>query len=216
MFAEIRAGIQKLADGANGTARATRQAAMTTADAQSRYYENTMQGQVFSLVQQGWTTGVAAGNLVGAAAAASTNFCIWNPSGSGKFVSILKFGVWISGTTVQNVLFHGYMATAPTNAHTVITPIAANNVGYAAGSVVRAMVSNAGTALTGNSAPAIVRAANLEFSGTTYANVAGGPVLEIVDGDIVIPQGCAYIPLWNAASVAMLGGYSLTWEEMPV
>ena len=219
MQAEGKVAPVLIGDGVQNPLRLTRQGALVAADGQGRYYENTARGQVFSLVLTSWTTGVAAGNLVGAAAAASTNFTLWNPTGSGKNISVLKFASWVVGTLIaQDPLYHGYMTTPPTNATTVVTPIAANNVGLAPASVARALTSAAGTALTGNSAPAIIRVADVgvNTAGAATNVAAATKPIEYVDGDIVIPPGTAYIPLWGLTAAAMTGGYSITWEEIPV
>ena len=220
MLAELKAGQVLMADGSVSPGRTTRNGALVVSDGQGRYYANTVYGNVFSLCLSAWTTAISAGNLMGAAAAASTQFAIWNPMGSGKNLSLLKFQTWIiSGTMPVPPLFHGYMSTAPTNATTVALPIACNNVGMAAASVARALtVAGAGTALVGNSAPVILRAADLAVGAGAMvpANLFEPKMTEYIDGEIVVPPGCAWLPLWAAAGTSVLGGYSVTWEEIPV
>ena len=80
----------------------------------------------------------------------------------------------------------------------------------------RALSSAAGAALTGSSALAFIRAADLRFSAGTYANLATSQAMEQIDGDIVIAPGTCWVPTWTAAGTSMLGGYSVTWEEIPV
>ena len=72
MLTEIRAGQTLLSDGTIAPARATRTGGVATGEVQGRYYEQTFRGNVFSLVLTAWTTGIAAGNIMGAAAAASS------------------------------------------------------------------------------------------------------------------------------------------------
>lgn len=217
MLAEIRAGNTVLAEGTVAPARATRTGAIACADAQGKYYEQASRGNIFSLTLGAWTTGIAAGNINAAAAAASTQFALWNPYGSGKNLSLLKFSVNIvSGTTPAGALYHSYSATAPTIATSVVTPIVCNNIGMASASVARALSSAAGAALTGSTALAFIRAADIQFSAGTYANLATNKAIEYIDGDIVIPPGTCWVPTWTAAGTSVLGGYSVTWEEIPV
>ena len=214
MLAETKTGVVQQSDGTPGVLRGLRQGGAATGDAQGRYYENTFRGQVFSLALTAWTTGVAVGNLVGATAAVSTNFILWNPTGSGKNISLLKFGVGVNGTLLTDALYHGYMTTIPTNATTVVTPIACNNLGLAPASIARALTSAAGTALTGNSAPAVLRMADIALVGASTTVVA--KAIEYIDGEIVLPPGTAWLPLWGVAAAAMPGNYSITWEEIPL
>jgi len=217
MLAEIRAGQTQLSDGTIAPARATRMGGIVVGDGQGRYYEQAARGNIFSLILTAWSTTIAAGNIVGAAAAASTQFALWNPSGSGKNLSLLKFQVWaISGTAPVPPVIHSY-CTAPTIATSVVTPIACNNVGMAAASVARALTSAAGAALTGNSALQYLRAADLGIGAgaTVPANLFEPKLTEYIDGDIVLPPGTCWVPTWMGAGTTFLGGYSITWEEIP-
>jgi hypothetical protein len=217
MLAEIRSGVTTLSDGTVAPARASRLGALVTGDAQGKYYEQTSRGNVFSLVLSAWTTNISAGNINGAAAAASTQFALWNPAGSGKNLSLLKFGIAInSGTIPVGPVFHSYSNTAPTIATSVVTPITCNNIGMAAASVARALTHVTGSALTGSSILAFIRMADLQFSAGTYANLQGSKAVEYIEGDIVIPPGTCWVPTWTGAGTTVLGGYSVTWEEIPV
>jgi hypothetical protein len=142
---------------------------------------------------------------------------LWNPNGSGKNLSLLKFQCWaISGTAPVPPVIHSY-CTAPTIATSVVTPIACNNLGMAAASVARALTSAAGAALTGNSILQYLRAADLGIGAgaTVPANLFEPKLTEYIDGDIVLPPGTCWVPTWMAAGTTFLGGYSITWEEIP-
>src|SRR5574343_125822 len=160
MLNEIRSGFTTLSDGTVAPARASRVGCLVNGDGQGRYYEATSRGNVFSAGLTAWTSTVAAGNIIGAAAAASTQFAVWNPFGSGKNLSILKFGVYpISGTSPIPAVFHSALSVAPTIATTVAATygwFCCNNVGLATASVARVAASQAGTALTGGSALKII------------------------------------------------------------
>jgi hypothetical protein len=220
MLAEIRCGAVLQGDGTVTTGRASRIGALVTGDGQGRYYENTARGNVFSFYLNATATGISAGNIVGAAAAAATQFAVWNPPGSGKNLSLLKFGVWpISGTAPIPPVSHSISITAPTIASSFIAsyPLCCNNAGMAASSVSRylAIAAQAGTALTGSSILQVLRAADLYITAGTAANLTGMKCIEFIDGDIVIPPGTGWVPTW-VSGAALLQGYSLTWEEIPV
>jgi len=182
----------------------------------SKYYEAVNAGRVFSMTLTAWTTTTSAGNLLAAAAAATTNFALWNPAGSGKNLSLLKFGVFmISGTQGIPGLFHSYAETCPTLAASVLlTPIRNNKFAAASDNVAMGASSAAGTALTGGSALLVVRVADLAISAGSFSNLAGTHATEYIDGDLVIPPGKMWVPTWAAAGATTLGGYSITWEEI--
>jgi hypothetical protein len=220
MLSEIRAGMTALADGTVSPARASRVGSQIIGDGQGRYYEATSRGTVFSAGITAWTSTVNAGNIINAAAGATSQFAVWNPAGSGKNLSLLKFAVYpISGTAPIPAVFHSAMAVAPTIATSVAATygwFCCNNVGMATASVARVLASQAGAALTGSSAFTIIRVADLFITAGTAANLAGQKCVEYIDGDIVIPPGTGWAPTWAAAGTSFLGGYSVTWEEIPV
>ena len=214
---EIRVGEQLLVEGSVAVQRATRLLGTAVAATQGFYYEQASRGRTFSLHLAAWTSTVNAGNIVLAAAAAATQFAVWNPVGSGKNISLLKFCVWpISGTAPVPPVSHSAMATAPNNATSVLTPIACNNVGQSPACVAKAVSSAAGVNLVANSALTYIRAADLYITAGTAANLQGGKCVEFIDGDIVIPPGTGWVPTWAAAGTTFLGGYSVEWEEIPV
>jgi len=216
MLNEIRVGPVTSSDGTVNPARASKNGALASSNAQGFYYESASRGTVFSLVLTAWSSTIAAGNINAAAAAASTQFALWNPLNSGKNISLLKFGVWpISGTAPVAGVFHS-KGTAPTVASSAVTPVACNLVGTAVTSVAGYMASAAGAALTGGGALTLIRAADLFITAGTAANLQGGKIQEVIDGDIVIPPGMMWVPTWVAAGTTFLGGYSITWEELPI
>jgi hypothetical protein len=206
------------ADGTSGISRLTRIGGLASGNVQGYYYEQTSRGRLFSLYLNATATGIAAGNINGAAAAAAVQFAVWNPPNSGKNLSLLKLGVWpISGTAPIPPIAHSFSSTSPTIATSVVTPIICNNIGMAASTVARAatLAAQTGTALTGSSILQFIRASDLYITAGTAANLQGGKVIEYIDGDIVIPPGTCWVPTW-VSGAALLSGYSLTWEEIPV
>jgi len=221
MLSEIRAGQTVLADGTVAPARASRIGATVACEGQGKYYESTSRGNIFSLMLTATTGAIAAGNVWGGNASTATQFALWNPLGSGKNLSLLKFSVWtISGTAPVPPVVHSYSTTIPTATTSVVTPIACNNAGMSASSVARAFTSaaSAGAALAGAStAVSYLRAADLAVGAGVLvpANTFETKSTEYIDGDIVLAPGTFWVPTWGSAA-ACLWGASITWEEIPV
>lgn len=202
-------------DGAQPNARMGRTGELIFTEGHGRYYEQASRGAVFTLSLTATTTGISAGNIVGAAAAASTQFALWNPVGSGYNLSIQKVVVGlISGTPVGGPVFHGIFVNG--NPSIANTGTAYNNLIGGKAPVARYMSSAAGAALTGGTAPVVLRAMTIDFSASAFAAAAGTNCLEIVDGDIVIPPGYGWVPLFAGAGTSVLNAYSVTWEEIPI
>jgi len=218
MIMETRAGEALQSDGSSGILRVGRNGSAITGDGQGRYYEQTSRGRVFSLTLTATTATPISGQTIAAGAAPTVQFALWNPPGSGKRLGILKFGVAIiSGTTPVSGLWHAGLATCPTIATSVITPIACNSTGQAAATVARAAThASTGVALTGASAPTLIRLADVESSAGTFANLMQGKTIEYVESDITIDPGSGWLPLWASTGTSFLMAYSVTWEEIPV
>lgn len=172
-------------------------------------------GLEFAMTLAATTTAVAAGNIVGAAAAASTQFALFNPVGSGRVLVLSKFimGV-ISGTPGPGPLFHGLFGAVPTLAASgTIVNLRAVGGTLNGASVARGYTSAAGAALTGGPAPSIIRATSLSSTATAQASVGMVNALEDIQGDIIIPAGYGWVPLWSAAGTTLLNAYSITWKE---
>ena len=211
-------GTRTEADGhTDGPVRIARQGAAIVADAHGRYHEACQRGQMFSLLLTATTTGVAAGNILGAAGAAITQFALLNPSTSGKNYSLSKFcmGV-ISGTPAAGPLFHGYLPNIGTISAGSPGGAVRNNLPNAAASAAIPWSLAAGSALTGGQAPVALRCADMSTTATAQATVGMVKTTDFIDGEIVIPPGFGWVPLWAAAGTTLLNAYSITWEEVPV
>lgn len=202
-------------DGSQPNARQGRTGELIVSQAHGRYYETTSRGNTFTLTLNATTTGISAGNLTGAAAAAVTQFAIWNPNGSGVNINILKaFVAPISGTFAAGPVFHGLFVNG--NPTIASTGTANNNLAGGRPPIARYMASAAGAALTGGTAPVTFRAMSMSFSASAYAAAAGANTLENVEGDIVLPPGTGWVPLHAGAGTSVLHAYSVTWEEIPI
>jgi hypothetical protein len=199
--------------------RGTQDGAVCAADAYASYYEGTARGEIFSLTLNAITTAVAAGNLVGAAAAASTQFGLINPLNNTKNLVLLKFGMGvISGTPGAGPLFHGYISNIQSLTAASAGGTIRSNILGSPGSAAVPWSLAAGSALTGSTGlPLTQRLADFSATNTAQA-IANGHVrcIEDLRGDIIVPPGVMWLPLWGAAGTSLLCGYSITWQEVPI
>lgn len=180
------------------------------------YGEAVLKGNVYSGSAEGMT--LAAGNLVGAAAGANTNTCLFNPSGSGVYAVLLRVSIsFDSGTFAAGGFYHGRLP-----AHSVATSLAAavapTNMLFGSGNAAacRFTDSDSGAALTGGTAPVPV----YPMFGTTATVIANaspkiGEIVQEIDGAIVIPPGEGYIPLGAGAGTSVVFNFGYVWEEIP-
>lgn len=210
----LRIGPQTVADGSFTNPRGTKDGMALGVNGHGYYQEPVYRGGVYSLTLSATTTGVAAGNIIGAAAAASTNFALFNPATSAKVLVLLRFrmGV-ISGTPGAGPLFHGTISNVPTATPT--GTIMGNLLNVAPASVAKTFATAGGTTLTAGLAPSTHMLANAASTATAQASNFMVTTDDILDGQIIIPQGSGWLPLWSAAGTALLCGYSITWEEIP-
>lgn len=218
MIAEGQVGPVVRGDGAYGELRMDKTAAIVVTDAHARYAEAASRGTLFSLNLAATTTGVAAGNIAGAAAAAVTQFALLNPLTSGKNLVLVRFGMGvISGTPGAGPIFHGYIPNISTI--TAASPggtVRNNLVGGGSASIATPWALAAGSAMTGGQAPVTHSVADFSSTGTAQASVGELKAIELIDGAIVVPPGSGWLPLWGAAGTSLLNAYSITWEEVAV
>lgn len=192
---------------------------VVTADGHADFFNAAYAGNTYSLYLTATTSTVAAGNIEAAAAAASTQFALWNPLTSLVAISILKFGMGIiSGTPTGGGLTHS-MGLAPTvaasgtvynhrNPLSVGVTSPTPSAGY--------MASAGGSALTGGGALKAIRVANFSQTATAAAIPGTVQAVEVVDGDIVLLPGYMWVPTWRGAGTSVLNNYSVTWEEITI
>ena len=182
-----------------------------------KYEDDAVNGRIYHLTLGAWTSTIAAGNINAFAAAASTQFAVWNPVGSGVNVVLLKFATFpISGTTPVAGCFHSKFQLTPVLASTAVLPVTSGLIGTTAAPKAGYITSAAGSALTGSGAATLIRAADFYITAGTAANLVGARCVEYVDGDITLGPGWGWAPTWKAAGTAYLGGYSVSWKEVDV
>lgn len=177
--------------------------------------EASIKGHLFCGVATSST--IAAGNVNGAAAAASTNTGVLNPAGSGVLVMIQKVTAAVqSGTFTAGGIYHSVSRG---------TTIATSIVGFSRGlatngyqsQTAQAFVlqSNAGVTLTGSSVLTTIGV----MVGTTAAAVTTGllsPVQDVVGGAIVLAPGDMYLPTFSGTGTTIIANFGYVWTEVPL
>jgi hypothetical protein len=188
--------------------------------AQGEYYEDVLAGRLYSLMMSAWTTNISAGNILGAAAAASTQFALWNPAGTGYNLELQRFSINItSGTSPISGLWHSIGSPAPTITPALAAtsycgnhnPLITGTQGGVAGYVTHV----SGTALTNGGPTRGLRLMGLNITAGTYASLGGTWFFDDCR-DIVLPPNSLWVPSWAAQGTSVLGGYSITWRQKPI
>lgn len=182
----------------------------------SRFGEATLKGQVFHAVSPTLTLAASGGNLVGSTAAQATNTCLFNPVASDKNLVLLKVALSVnSGTLAAGGVYHGVQA-----AQTIATSISGAARGVSA--LVGSGASSAGWVFTqGTQATLTGGGATTQLTpiaGTTAAAITTGlvvPIVDDVDGSIVIKPGFAYQPLFTGVGTSVIYNFGYTWMEVP-
>ncbi len=207
MIADIKVGPVISADGAQIAARATKTAALVTANAHGSYSEAVLRGNAYTIGLAGATPVAYAG-----AAAGTPLLCVHNPTGSGKLLSLL--GVFIASRVAASaagtVAFNMYggasaqptgTTTAPRNLLTLIQS-GSSGIGFA------------NAALTGSTA--------LSYLATPFsyywATAAGAvDISQFVDlsGLFIVAPGNQIAIGASAALTSATWDISMVWEEMP-
>ena len=148
--------------------------ATVVTDGHGHWSEAASRQKLFTAFLSQGTTTVAAGNINGAAAAASTQFAVWNPSTSATLMVLQKLIVTqYSGTPTAGGLFHSTF-NAGAVASTLATAAAVrNNYVNGPAGVGLCLASAAGTVLTGGLILTTLGASTLSSSATALASPAG-------------------------------------------
>lgn len=215
MVDQAQVGETSSPDGSIVSLRAGRLGDTIASELNGRFYEITRTKRAYSAVLTATTTGVAAGNITGAAAAASTQFALWNPTGSGVNLALVKLFVGpISGTMPAGPMFHNSFNASAVSA---TSTAGVNNLIGFGGSIGRVLASAAGSTLTGGGILTAFRPSNASFTAAAYASASGSTIaLENINGDIVIPPGMGWVPCWSASGTSLLNAYGVVWHEIPV
>lgn len=202
-------------DSAVRTIRLDRTGAQVITDAHGHWSEAAARQKLFTAFLSQGTSTVAAGNINGAAAAASTQFAVWNPSNSGVLLALQKLIITqYSGTPTAGGLFHSTFNSAAVASTLATAGAVRNNYVNAPAGAGLCLASAAGAALTGGLVLTTLGSSVLSSSATALASPAGIVMSDVIDGAIMVPPGFGYVPTWSGAGTTYLVGYSLTWEEI--
>jgi hypothetical protein len=145
---------------------------------------------------------------------------LWNPSGSGVDLVLLKTHLGIYSTNaVLGSLIYTYLTGAGTavatgacfSVFTAVTPV---NAYLAGGFASKALFSPATN--TSTNTAAVLRPVGISWAAITVATTANVfNMVDNVDGNIIIPPDTC-IQLYGSTAVAMVANISFTWEEVPI
>ena len=212
-----RVGPAVATDSTYNNIRLDKTGATIVADAHGHWSEAASRQKLYTAFLSQGTSTVAAGNINGAAAAASTQFAVWNPQGSSVNLSLQKLIVTqYSGTPTAGGLFHSSFNAAAVASTLATAGAVRNNFINAPAGQGLCLASAAGVALTGGLILTTLGASVLSSSATALASASGVVMADVIDGAIIVPPGFGYVPTWSGAGTTYLVGYSLTWEEIPV
>lgn len=209
-------GIQQDGDGASPVIRMGRTGALAITDAHGRYYETSSRQNAYRL-----TTAAAASATIGAvtptayvgAAGGTPLVGLFNPSSSGKNVSILTASISqiVAASAAGDVAAAIFVGPSAAPTGTIVVPFNTYS-GAQAGSVCQGVVNSAATSTT---------AVYLSTVLTTYywATAAGAiyaPNFFDISGAIILTPGSFLGFGVNAAPASATWSAALTWEEVPV
>lgn len=202
---DLLVGGQKAGDGARVLGRAGRSGDLIVSELHGRYYEQALRGNIF--------TSYVATVATSAPATATIGNMVWNPPGSGVYLSILKWTSQIvatSASTTGIVLAGGYQTTTPTST-TAATFTGKTLVNQQTAVLGQAKAYSIATVLV---APLVlvVLHHNTAAIATTGEDVIAGDL----EGSIVVDEGgFVTMAALGAAAAASAHTSSLMWEEIP-
>jgi hypothetical protein len=171
-----------------------------------RLYQPSVDGRIFHA--QTAVTGVAPGTSLGTTAA----FALHNPAGSGAKLAVQRAQLaYVSGTLGSGIVYHA-MNPIPVSAVPSGTAIVPSPAKINGSEVSRAKPLTTATVV----APTPIRPF-CTLSPMLATSVLGVfPVVEVVDGDIIVLEGTTYIlHSVAAAGTSPLVVFGVTWEEIP-
>jgi len=208
MLGDFRVGPQVAAPGTPVSPSTGRKAELLFAETRGKFYDLNYNGRLFH-----GSTAVAGASVNGAASLAQTSaITLSNPVGSGVNAAILKaFWQYVSGTMGLSGLMWAYCAAASTGGTAgTVTSGSLKTPGGAACTVWSGATSFSATSIL------------LRPSGISFGAFVGGagnptpPVVEVVDGDIIVPPGFTVgLVAIGAAGTSDKSIMGLAWSEEP-
>jgi hypothetical protein len=178
-----------------------------------KYYEQTMRGNAFVYSQ-------AAAGVALAAPSVNSVPMIWNPSGSGKNLVLLKVAVgYVSTTWVAGMLEYCVLTGAGSQIGTgapVVSLTQVAGVNLLVGSGNASVMRFAPATVTLIAAPTFLCTAGLStVHGTATSDASPYLMQDLIDGAIIIPPGVAFFVTANAA-VAGVASVAIYGLEIPI
>lgn len=207
---EGRAGSTNVSDGTTGALRLSRESALAVAPANGYYAEAVRRGNVYvaSTPLAGITA--AAAHLSPVAAAAATLLSLHNPPSSGKVLSILRVtGDFISGTVEVGTYcwnFHGSSSVSAVQSAALTRKCFIDGASSPAGGTVAKAFAN--EAITGGLVG--LQGPNIGM----WATAGTQRFDQLIDGMIVIPQGCMATIAAPTNGTSTVSAWSIWYEEL--
>jgi hypothetical protein len=194
-------------------------ATVVSGSGSSRFGEAALKGHLFTGLADTLTLLTNSGNTVGhtaAQAVTATGTALFNPTGSGVALVLLRVSMSInSGTLAAGGVYHG-VGTGQTVLSSIDGAAAGTSclVGSGAVSAGRVFEKATSTTYTGASACTAIS----PIVGFTAAAITTGliqPIVDEVDGAIVLLPGSEYRPLFTAVGTSVIYNIGYTWAEVP-
>ncbi len=208
-----------LPDGAAPYMAMGRQGEQLVSESHGRYYTQTYRGNCYygSLAAPG-----VAFTLV--TTAAVVGLLLWNPSGSGKNVSLIRCSVGLASTAAsgaagfcygyQNNMGNGLGTGAPFSIFTQVTLTRGSCICGPAGQGSSVVLVGSGATLT--TAFSLWRGAAFGTSTGIVGTQMGVTLSEDFDGNFIIPPGSAIGLTCLTAISGITGNASFVWEEIAI
>lgn len=200
------------ADGATNVIRVDRTGCLVTQDSHGKFYEAIKRGNVYFLSIEGANPTAYAG-----AAAGTPLLAIYNPTNSGKDISILQssIGILTEGTGMAAQAFE-YWIGVPSAIGTGALSLPTNMYTQKTGGSISSCFAN--VALTAQAGTLVFLRAIVSIGvtpGTTATkDVVNG--VDLVDGAIVISPGTLLVIGAAGTGTAAKIDASIIWEEIPL
>lgn len=198
------------------TSRRDRTGASVFTQLHGKYYENASRGGVY-------VANVASAGIALIVPATTGNHpTLWNPSGNGYNLSIVRLSLsWVSGNNAPGAIEWAQTNNAGASIVAVTGPI----ITFTAAAVQSAIIGNGNTGTmkwapavnTFVGAPVFCRTAGLSmFTGVAATAVAPFSLVADYQGDFIVAPGNAISLCTQAATTTALLQVSIVYEEVPV
>ncbi len=211
-----RVGVGSYGDNEEATARADNSGALVTVPLHGQHYEAARRGQAF------FASSADDGIALITTATTGGHPTLWNPSGSGVNLSIIRLELaWASGTQAPGQLEWNVIQNAGSSHATGASIVTATKVDASPCLVGSGAASKAIWSPTTNSflvAPPFLRSTGIALA-TAVVTAAGIGAVQLkadYDGDFVIAPDTAIALTAGNATTTALFVVTITWEEIPV